>query len=182
MLSALSLAVLHTGIEVFGWEYSFNDKGIFRSRPRQVASGPEARCRYKESVVLGTFSGSMNEMNGVVRQLRSEFSPGSYSLPTKNCNHFAEALAHRLVGVGIPSHINRVANLGAKIFLFSNKGFQVDREDQLAGNAPPPTTHSSTSWSIFWTSGSTDDDQRSKKKELTATQRALLAKMKSRAR
>lgn len=181
MLSALNLAVLHTGIEVFGWEYSFNDKGIFRSRPRQIASGPEARCRYKESVVLGTFSGSMNEMNGVVRQLRSEFSPGSYSLPTKNCNHFAEAMAHKLVGVGIPSHINRIANLGAKMMFFSNKGFQVDSESQSAGNAPP-TEQSSTVWSFFSKSGSNDDDQRSKKKELTATQRALLAKMKSKAR
>ncbi|KAJ8612703.1 hypothetical protein CTAYLR_008960 [Chrysophaeum taylorii] len=175
VLGSLNVGVYHTGVEVSGFEYSFNDKGVFRSRPRRL--GPE--CRHKESLVLGTFVGSANELTGAVNELRAEFRPGTYSLVQRNCNHFSDALARKLAGVGVPAHINRAAALAG---VFSSKAFQVEGEEQLSVEKPPSSSSSSSSSSSWWWFSSetaADQQQKTKRKELTLKQRELLAKMRT---
>ena len=45
-------------------------------------------------------------------EVKREFVARDYSLVNQNCNHFAEALCLKLLGVRIPCYINRLANAG----------------------------------------------------------------------
>ena len=169
-LSSLNLGIYHTGIEVGGWEYSFSDAGVFRTRPKRIVG-----ARFKESLILEPFRGSSNELNGILREMRETFPPGSYNLVRNNCNNFSDALAKRLGGPGIPAHLNRAATLGAAFL--PAKAFQAKGDDEAVETATPQTS--------FWTSlfsGSSaapvnDAPTPKKKKELTAKQRELLAKV-----
>ena len=112
ILSSLSLGLHHSGVEVSGREFSFNDGGVFQTRPHECTRGDEPQCVLKESKFLGVHVGSTNEFNGVLNELRRAFPPGSYSLTGKNCNHFADAFCRALIGCGIPSYVNRAASYG----------------------------------------------------------------------
>lgn len=49
----------------------------------------------------------------IILDLRSQFGPESYNLVKKNCNSFANALVWALLRKTIPSHINRLADIGS---------------------------------------------------------------------
>ena len=175
-----------------GFEYTFADEGVFRTRPKCI-SGP----RFTETVVLGTFHGSSNDITGVIQALRGRFAPGSYNLVRQNCNHFSDALANDLVGTGIPSHLNRAADIGASVL--PSKAFQVGGSSPAAGGDTTPkessslwtsfvasfstTTSSSSSSSSSWlTSGGGSQQQPAaarKKKELTPQQKDLLNRVRT---
>jgi hypothetical protein len=82
---------------VSGYEYCFSEDGICKCPPK---SAP-APAKFKECLVLGLHTGSANDVSRVLKELRSEFPPGSYDLLAKNCNAFSNALSLRLVGVEV---------------------------------------------------------------------------------
>lgn len=49
----------------------------------------------------------------IILGLRSQFGPESYNLITKNCNSFANAFCWALLRKTIPSHVNRLADIGS---------------------------------------------------------------------
>ena len=163
ILSSLSLGLHHSGVEVSGREFSFNDGGVFQSRPLECTRGDEPQCVLKESKFLGVHVGSTNEFNGVLNELRRAFPPGSYSLTGKNCNHFADAFCRALVGCGIPSYVNRAASYG-RWLNFGNKGYQIGD----GASAPTPASKPAKA-----------DPNRSKKKELTEHQKMLLERIRN---
>ena len=57
---------------------------------------------FRESILMGNYSGTYREIEDVVSSMRSEFRGESYNLLTKNCNCFAQALVKRLVNRDIP--------------------------------------------------------------------------------
>ncbi|KAJ1458364.1 PPPDE putative peptidase domain-containing protein [Pelagophyceae sp. CCMP2097] len=179
-LSSMNFGIHHTGVEVAGFEYSFNDAGIYRTPPGACASGSGAVCKRKSETVLGTHVGTVNDLNGQINALRGAFAPGSYSLVGKNCNHFADALCRSLVGVGIPAGIHRAAAVGA-FFSVGTKGMQVQGEPLERGK--PADSPAGASGASSWFGSSRTDAPapagRTKKKELTATQKAMLAKLKA---
>ena len=163
ILSSLSLGLHHSGVEVSGREFSFNDGGVFQTRPHECTRGDEPQCVLKESKFLGVHVGSTNEFNGVLNELRRAFPPGSYSLTGKNCNHFADAFCRALIGCGIPSYVNRAASYG-RWLNFGNKGYQIgDGASSEAPKAKPAKA----------------DPNRSKKKELTEHQKMLLERIRN---
>ena len=163
ILSSLSLGLHHSGVEVSGREFSFNDGGVFQTRPHECTRGDEPQCVLKESKFLGVHVGSTNEFNGVLNELRRAFPPGSYSLTGKNCNHFADAFCRALVGCGIPSYVNRAASYG-RWLNFGNKGYQIG--DGASAEAPKAKPAKA-------------DPNRSKKKELTEHQKMLLERIRN---
>jgi len=77
-LRSLDLGVYHTGVEVSGVEYSFNDAGVFRTRPRAVSMGPDAACRHTAAITVGTHRGTANDVAGAVNALKTgDFAPGT---------------------------------------------------------------------------------------------------------
>mmetsp|Transcript_18781 Transcript_18781/g.25048 ORF Transcript_18781/g.25048 Transcript_18781/m.25048 type:complete len:236 (+) Transcript_18781:440-1147(+) len=97
-----------SGVEVLGSEYSFaSGGGIFESTPKEAAG-----AIFREQVELGVFQGGSSEIQTIVSDLREEWSPTSYNLIRKNCNHFANAFVYALLGRTIPAHVNRLADIG----------------------------------------------------------------------
>lgn len=108
-LHTVGMGFYHTGVEVRGWEYSFSDSGIHRTRPRLPEFG-----NFREQISMGIYTGSINEVNNVVTSMGCErFAPGRYNLTSLNCNHFSDALCQLLTAQRIPDWINRMAGIGS---------------------------------------------------------------------
>ena len=79
--SELLVSRHHSGVEIGGYEYSFNDSGIFRTRPHECArprGETPASCTLIESIAIGVHRGSINELVGHVNALRDgPFRPGA---------------------------------------------------------------------------------------------------------
>lgn len=110
--------VHHTGVEVMGSEYSFaSGGGVFESTPKEAPG-----AKFRESLDVGSFEGGSAAFKKVLDDLRSEFGPNNYNILTKNCNHFSNALVWALLRRQVPSHINRLAQIGSYFsFLFPKK-------------------------------------------------------------
>ena len=168
-LAWMKVGIHHSAVMIGNREWTFSDAGVFTMRPRAAP-----RCTLRESIVLAEHRGSYNDVTAVVQSLRAHFPPGSYDLCKKNCNHFAEAFCQALVGVSIPSWVNRAAGFGSAIGLGA-KSLQVKDPDAasgagdaagaagVAGEAPAKPV---------------DAKARVQKKELTEQQKAMLAKIK----
>jgi hypothetical protein len=109
---SLGLGAYHTGIEIYGREYSFGhgdtaSSGVFEMNPRS-ADG----CRFREQTLLGEVNLSMSDVERVIDRLKPLFPANSYHILSKNCNSFSDALCRDLVAHGIPSYISRLSRLG----------------------------------------------------------------------
>lgn len=99
----------HSGVEILGKEYTFaSGAGVFDHTPRQAPG-----VKFRERFELGVFEGSSGDVASVVSDLRSQFGPDAYNLITKNCNSFANAFVWALIRKPIPSHVNRLADIGS---------------------------------------------------------------------
>lgn len=113
------LGVYHSGVQVFGTEYTFAGNGtvstgVFSHRPRiPPAAGDGSRWVFKETVNLGPCLYPKTDVKEMVAFLSGQFKANSYHLTSRNCNHFSEAFCAQL-GVSFPSWINRLANVGDK--------------------------------------------------------------------
>ncbi|OQR96821.1 hypothetical protein THRCLA_07161 [Thraustotheca clavata] len=121
---ALGFGAFHSGLDVGGDEYSFaGGAGIFTCRPKQADGAV-----FRESIHMGYFDGSSMDARRVIESLRSDFQGSHYNLLTKNCNTFANEACLQLLGIPIPSYINRMAYFGSFLSCLLPK--------ELAGNAP----------------------------------------------
>lgn len=108
--------VYHSGVEVFGTEYLFGGggatgaTGVSLQKPK--VPPPGSGWTLYQSVDVAPLQQSRGEVENVLRELKVEFSSGSYDLVSKNCNHFSEAFCQRLCGTGIPSWVNAAASVG----------------------------------------------------------------------
>ncbi|KAJ1461422.1 PPPDE putative peptidase domain-containing protein [Pelagophyceae sp. CCMP2097] len=104
-LAVLGLGVHHTGLQVDDVEFTYNSRGIVRMPTLQMPF-----CRLNDSLFLGEYPGSKDDLEQVLDELRVDFCAGGYDLLRRNCNHFTRALAARLVGAGrVPRWVNRSA-------------------------------------------------------------------------
>ena len=108
-LSYLGVGIHHSGVEVSGTEYSFaGGAGIFEDQPKQAGG-----AIYTHTVKLGVYEGPISEVKSILSEMRDSFGANSYNILCQNCNHFAEAFSLRLLGVGIPAYVNRIAYMGS---------------------------------------------------------------------
>jgi hypothetical protein len=134
--------VWHTGIEVYGVEYTFGKResslsGISAMKPRSAPG-----VIYKESVEVGRTKLSAREVRDLVTTLGSTFAGDSYHVTGRNCNHFSEEFCQRLCGTGIPGWVNRAAKTAHAIGL--GNMIQKSAEEQRKSPALPiaPSTFS----------------------------------------
>ncbi|KAH8044382.1 Lys63-specific deubiquitinase [Aureococcus anophagefferens] len=158
-------AMMRAGLAADGWRARGGKAGsglasssdAFAWDRRQACSrGAAPQCVLVESLHLGATSGSVNDFNGVLNDLRRAFPPGSYALTSRNCNHFSDAFVRALGLGGIPA-VNRRGAL-RPLARPRRQGPQVGGDAPAPAPAPAPR-----------------DPAREQKKELTAEQRAILA-------
>jgi len=105
----VGLGVFHTGVQIGATEYTFaGGAGIFDHTPLE----PGDNVVFRESIELGSFEGGQQVLKQAVSELGPLFSPDSYNILIKNCNHFSSALCEKLLKKNIPGHINRLADFG----------------------------------------------------------------------
>lgn len=104
----VGMGLHHSGVEILGSEYSFaSGAGIFDSTPKEVPN-----AKFRESILMGVYEGTSNDVRSVISNLRSDFSGDSYNLILRNCNHFSNALCWALLQKTIPGYVNRLADFG----------------------------------------------------------------------
>jgi deubiquitinase DESI2 len=109
MLLNFGLGLFHSGVQIGGTEYTFaSGSGIFTHSPKEAGGAV-----FRESVVIGEYSGSNAEIEDIISTLRPAFKGDSYNVLSRNCNHFADEFLNRVVGTGLPPHINRLAEIGS---------------------------------------------------------------------
>ena len=132
LLSMLGMGIHHSGLQIEDREYTFNNSGIIRMRLLRMPF-----CRLNESIELGRYSGSHEELEAVISELgAAEWKPGAYHVLRRNCNHFTDTLARRLLGASIPSWVNRSANM-ASVFGLTTKGINSSITSVKGEKAPP---------------------------------------------
>ncbi|KAH8061414.1 Lys63-specific deubiquitinase [Aureococcus anophagefferens] len=136
-LSWLQLGLHHSGVEINGSEYSFNDGGVFKAPPQACSRGAAPQCVLVESLHLGAHVGSVNDFNGVLNDLRRAFPPGSYALTSRNCNHFSDAFVRALGLGGIPARVNRAASYGRWLGLGAKRPRPASSSVLVRGGAGP---------------------------------------------
>ncbi|KAK7233358.1 Lys63-specific deubiquitinase [Aureococcus anophagefferens] len=154
-LSWLQLGLHHSGVEINGSEYSFNDGGVFKAPPQACSRGAAPQCVLAEVAAPARAAGSVNDFNGVLNDLRRAFPPGSYALTSRNCNHFSDAF------VRWPPRRHPRANRWRPAAAGSASAPRASRSADAPAPAPAPAPR---------------DPAREQKKELTAEQRAILAR------
>ena len=108
ILNPFGLGAFHTGIEIYGTEYSFYaNTGIFGSVPKSINN-----LYLRRTVCLGYTDKSISEIYNIVLNFKEEFTDYNYNILTNNCNHFCDSFSMILINKGIPRFINRLANFG----------------------------------------------------------------------
>lgn len=91
--------IWHTSIEIFGYEYYFQN-GLVCQKAGTTFYGP-----FVDRVSLGSTECSKEKLDEFFEISKSTWTPESYNLFENNCNNFSDFLSHFLVEKGIPSHI-----------------------------------------------------------------------------
>eukprot|EP01126_Amoeba_proteus_P052118 TRINITY_DN626_c0_g1_i5.p1 TRINITY_DN626_c0_g1~~TRINITY_DN626_c0_g1_i5.p1 ORF type:complete len:137 (+),score=13.94 TRINITY_DN626_c0_g1_i5:189-599(+) len=106
----------------YSYGYSSDDNdGIFWGQPgmeedfRKVIYLGRANYRFRESILLGKYNISPDQLRRVINSLKKEFNGSEYHILNLNCNHFSRKLVRELTGLEIPAWINRLAVLASYI-------------------------------------------------------------------
>ena len=128
-LPAIGMGAYHTSLEVkvMNLKYTFAaGGGIMVGRSTGPDVGVPNGAKYSTSICLGNSNKTREELLEIVRRLGTLFfTPHSYNLVHRNCNHFAETLATALLSPqkrleSFPKWLNRLANTGAMVMANSN--------------------------------------------------------------
>ncbi|XP_014244434.1 uncharacterized protein LOC106663816 isoform X5 [Cimex lectularius] len=96
--------IWHTGVVVFGREYSFGSGGIAMALPASLDIPVQ-------QLKLGTTYLPKDVVDSYIQELgQTEFKGSDYDLLKHNCNNFSDTLAQFLVGTGIPEYILNLPN------------------------------------------------------------------------
>ncbi|EME28089.1 uncharacterized protein Gasu_44260 [Galdieria sulphuraria] len=127
-LILFGLGFFHSGVEIFGKEYSFGannsmETGVFSVPPKQTVG-----AIYRQSILIGETLYSEHEVEHLIRIVAAEYPGSSYSLFYNNCNHFSNDLCERLCGKSIPKWINRLAFLASYIPCIRTQNEEYDED------------------------------------------------------
>mmetsp|Transcript_19863 Transcript_19863/g.62150 ORF Transcript_19863/g.62150 Transcript_19863/m.62150 type:complete len:312 (+) Transcript_19863:1300-2235(+) len=107
-----SYGAFHTGVEVFGREWSFGMAEDWRTGVTWCPPGKNPDHTFRETLAMGFTKCNFAEFTQILNEMKQEWRGSSYSLLTRNCHHFSDALCGRL-GVGrLPPWINDLAGVG----------------------------------------------------------------------
>ncbi|KAE9413433.1 hypothetical protein Angca_010114, partial [Angiostrongylus cantonensis] len=117
--SNIGFGIFHSGIEVYGVEYSYGGhpyafSGVFENSPQDAEELGE-NFKFRQCIVIGETSFTPTAVHELIKSLGQEYRGDRYHLISRNCNHFSAVLAKALTGKDIPTWINRLANFSGSI-------------------------------------------------------------------
>jgi len=107
----LGMGAYHSGIEVYGREWSFggsdsvSSTGVFDIDP-----GTAPGCQFNSKIHVGDITFSEREVMSILDNLKPKFLGRDYHIINKNCNSFTASFCHAMK-LSCPSYVNRLANL-----------------------------------------------------------------------
>ena len=107
----VGFGTFHSGIEVYGEEFTFAAGGGIVSHTPRAATGHV----FRSSSCIGATRLSMREVEALIGRLRPAWPGDGYDPLRRNCNSFSDALCRELVGWGVPGYVNRLAGVGAAL-------------------------------------------------------------------
>eukprot|EP00600_Ochromonadales_sp_CCMP1393_P003393 CAMPEP_0174990440 /NCGR_PEP_ID=MMETSP0004_2-20121128/21322_1 /TAXON_ID=420556 /ORGANISM="Ochromonas sp., Strain CCMP1393" /LENGTH=249 /DNA_ID=CAMNT_0016244047 /DNA_START=71 /DNA_END=820 /DNA_ORIENTATION=+ len=132
ILHTVGTGFYHTGVEVNGYEFSFSESGVVRTRPSLPQFG-----ELRDSIVMGTYTEGMTGIYSIISNLRNDrFQPGSYDVVTLNCNHFSDSFCVATVNTHIPVWVNRMAEIGSNFSAQPSSPTGGQSNDMTAMKAP----------------------------------------------
>eukprot|EP00403_Amphidinium_massartii_P030097 CAMPEP_0178397488 /NCGR_PEP_ID=MMETSP0689_2-20121128/14273_1 /TAXON_ID=160604 /ORGANISM="Amphidinium massartii, Strain CS-259" /LENGTH=270 /DNA_ID=CAMNT_0020018201 /DNA_START=145 /DNA_END=954 /DNA_ORIENTATION=+ len=111
---AKSYGAFHSGIEVYGREWSFGmtfnewSTGVTWNPP-----GLNADHTFRETIAMGFTTYSPEKVWKILEELKKEWLGCTYHILTRNCHHFSDTLLRRLGCKGLPPWLNDLAESGA---------------------------------------------------------------------
>lgn len=107
-----SYGAFHTGVEVFGREWSFGMTDDWRTGITWCPPGKNPDHTFRETLAMGYTKCSLGEFSRILSEMKLDWRGSSYHLLARNCHHFSDALCRKL-GVGrLPPWINDLAGVG----------------------------------------------------------------------
>ncbi|ANQ07480.1 Uncharacterized protein PCOAH_00017270 [Plasmodium coatneyi] len=110
--------VRHTGIEVFGSEYTFSMDGITTCKPKRSTIGQYCKS-YELTFVEITYA----QFAEILNALGKIYRPNTYNFVCKNCNHFCDDLFELLSGKRLFHTFMIYSRLGKLFGNFKNLAF-----------------------------------------------------------
>lgn len=113
---AKNYGAFHTGLEVYGREWSFGmtfddwSSGVTWNPPRE---NPDHR--YRETIVMGYTTLSPGKVWVLLEGLKVEWKGNTYNVLTRNCHHFSDCLSTKLGTGHLPPWLNALAGTGAGV-------------------------------------------------------------------
>lgn len=113
----------HTGVEVYGREWSFGmtfddvSTGVMWNYPAQNRDHS-----FRETLSMGYTSMSPDEVDALLGEMMVEWKGNTYHVLQRNCHNFSNAVCARLGAAPLPAWVNDLAHTGAKTVDFLDTG------------------------------------------------------------
>lgn len=104
-----SYGAFHTGVEVYGREWSFGAAPEGYSGIGENPPGENTMHSFRETLFMGYTKYNPEEIYLLIEEMAEEWTGPSYEVLTKNCHNFSEAFCKRLGVPDIPSWVNDLA-------------------------------------------------------------------------
>jgi hypothetical protein len=127
LLHLAGLGAYHSGIELYGREWSYgmlvteassekqifpDVSGVYATTPRKARGTKGELLNFRGAVLLGYTYYGERTVSLIIEQLQKNYLAKDYSAVHKNCHTFCDELAFQLTGRHLPIWINRLALIG----------------------------------------------------------------------
>ncbi|CAK9066699.1 unnamed protein product [Durusdinium trenchii] len=107
---ARDYGAFHSGVEVYGMEWSFGmtldswSTGVAANVP-----GHHPDHTFRETLSMGCTNLSQGQVAEVLKDMTAEWKGRTYDVLTRNCHHFSDELCRRLGVAPLPPWVNQLA-------------------------------------------------------------------------
>mmetsp|Transcript_150013 Transcript_150013/g.463085 ORF Transcript_150013/g.463085 Transcript_150013/m.463085 type:complete len:326 (+) Transcript_150013:119-1096(+) len=105
-----SYGAFHTGVEVYGREWSFGAAPEGYSGIGENPPGESSQHSFRETLVMGYTEYNPERVIEIIEEMAQEWHGTSYEVLTRNCHNFSDTFCKRLGVPGIPSWVNDLAS------------------------------------------------------------------------
>jgi len=111
---ARDYGAFHSGVEVYGMEWSFGmtpdswSTGVAANVP-----GHHPDHSFRETLSMGFTNLSQGQVSEILKEMTAEWKGRTYDVLLRNCHHFSDELCRRLGVAPLPSWVNQLAGTTA---------------------------------------------------------------------
>lgn len=110
-----SYGAFHTGVEVYGREWSFGMTfDDYSSGVTWNAPGQNVDHAFRETLSMGYTSLSPRQVLQILEEMKVEWKGCTYNVLSRNCHSFSDVFCRRLGVAPLPTWVNDLADTGAQ--------------------------------------------------------------------